>query len=144
MPFGELANIVDKLADELPKMYTDAVLSRENEIVSANRAQLAKSKRWDGSDIEPEYADGGKKKGFKNPNLEKTSGFYNSLFVTETNKEAELYMTSDEVRYGFPLAEHLQEKYGENIIGIPDSELKKIKDEAINDVYTEIDSRVKY
>ena len=145
MPFGELANIVNQLADELPKLYTDAVKSRESKIVAANRAQLALSKRFDGSDIEPEYSERNKKKkGISNPNLNDTGGFYDSIFVTETNKDAELYITSDEVRDGFTLAAHLQERYGENILGITDAELEKIKDEAINDVKNEIDKRIKY
>ena len=145
MPFEQLKKIVDGIIKDLPKLYTDAVLARESKLIAANRAQLSKSKNWDGSTISPEYAPRTqKKKGFKDPDLKDTGGYYDSIYLTISDNDPEIYVNSNEVRDGFALAQHLETKYGENILGVPDKDENQIKDEAIIDVINEINRRVTY
>lgn len=122
----------------LPVLFEDAFLSLEREIVTINRKQLSKGLLSTGEAISPKYSPSYQAvKGFATPDLYATGGFYKSLFVTRT-ESFEVFVTSDEVRDGFPLAAHLSSKYSTDIYGIPDRDGSRIRNKAFNIVINRV------
>ena len=130
MPFQGLLNNVRSLRENLPEIFTDAVLSQANEITRLNRENLSRGELSTGERITPSYSEEyAIRKGFTTPDLFIDGTFYSSIFVTNTNNFGEVFVTSDLVIDGFALADHLQNQYSENIFSINDAQQEQIINE---------------
>lgn len=104
----------------LPEIIVEGIVEQEKRVVELNREQLSKKLNQNNKTIAPKYSeDYAILKGFKDPDLKKTGEYYKSIFVVSRLDIPGVQIESDRVEDGFALNVHLEEKYGEDILGIP-------------------------
>ena len=129
MPFLEMLADIRKTRERLPEIFAESLIDNGNEITRFNRSNLRNGELSTGESITPEYAESTKQlKGKSIPDLYVTGGFHRSIYVTETNIEGEVFVTSDEFRDGKPLAVELEDKYSSDIYSLQEQQLERVFD----------------
>lgn len=101
------------------QLVVQAAALREEELADLNVANLEKGIRSDGSKITPEYSPSyAAFKGFKTPNLKLEGDFHSGIFF-DADKTTEVIKTGSTDWK----EDKLREKYGNEILGVSDSQL---------------------
>lgn len=138
--FNAVIKALDNVIHNLPLLFEDSLMNESSTITDMNRKNLRAGKLSTGSNITPTYAATNRKTGA--PDLYITGEFHNSIFVTPTN-ENELLVTSDNIRNGFRLAEHLSDVYTPDVFGVTKEQEQQVKEKAFKNLIQKIDDTFK-
>lgn len=126
--FKRLAERIRKV--DVAKIIDHSIASNEHEISDLNREQLNKGLRADGKDL-GEYKNIGYKGRLRPVDLRDTGAFQEKIFAVPFQDKLELIGRDDKT-------EMLQDKYGDDIIGLSEEALEHtteiIKIDMVNDV----------
>lgn len=121
-----LGNAFKRLPQALEQQVEDTVRDNVAFLEDANTAQLAAGKDSTGKDITPEYADLTialkqiKGQPTDKVTLHDEGDFYRGIMATLGGKQVEMMGTD-------PKTEKLTEKYGEEILGLPEPAVEEFK-----------------
>jgi len=102
----------------------DVIKKNDYLFIEQNIEQLKASKKADGSNITPLYADSTQqRKGYSKPDLFETGEFYDNFFM-DVDREI-ITLRSERFEKGFDVRKHLLNKYGVNIEGVNKQFLKE-------------------
>ena len=128
MKFDEFMRRMMSLdAAQIARFFEEALEENKEEFLALNRSQLSNHMTSKGTPITPPYTPAyAKRKGFKVPDLKVTGEFHKSIEVEFHN--GKITVKSDlKLDDGFPLADHLAEKYSEDIFQLTEENVKKFE-----------------
>lgn len=141
--------MLDELRDRLRAMTPEkmgeiinrAIKKNESRILDLNRQDqlFNRGVNYNEDRIIPEYSERTKrKKGYERVTLHDTGTWYKHFTIFYRPYEIEISALPEILNRSFDLTSHLRERYGKEIIGISDKNIKEIiyiiKDEIIEDI----------
>jgi hypothetical protein len=125
-----LARAFTRLPQVLEQQVEDTVRDNTAFLEDANTDQLAQGKDSTGADITPEYADLTialkqiKGQPTDRVTLKDSGDYYTSIIAQLSGKKVELVATD-------PKADELEQKYGSDILGLPEEKLDEFRQDYI-------------